>query len=100
VTLSITPYQSQAAPESDLIAVANAMAQADNSGEAPLLPLALPLGAWAGTASLSLENGRILLALNDGEGRETTSRMPWPNARSLGLALLALGDAVGDLPSA
>ncbi len=100
MTLSIAPSQSQAALESDLSAVANAMAQADNSGEAPLLPLALPLGGWAGTASLSLENGRILLALNDGEGRETTSRMPWPNARSLGLALLALGNAVGDLPSA
>ena len=99
MTLSLTPSQSQAAPEGDLIAVANAMAQADNSGEAPLLPLALPLGGWAGTASLSLENGRILLALNDGEGRETISRMPWPNARSLGLALLALGDAAGDLPA-
>ena len=100
MTLSLTPSQSQAAPEGDLIAVANAMAQADNSGEAQLLPLALPLGGWAGTASLSLENGRILLALSDEEGRETISRMPWPNARSLGLALLALGDAVGDLPSA
>ncbi len=99
MTLSLTPSQSQAAPEGDLIAVANAMAQVDNSGEAPLLPLALPLGGWAGTASLSLENGRILLALNDGEGRETIRRMPWPNARSLGLALLALGDAAGDLPA-
>jgi hypothetical protein len=87
------------AGDGDLRALAIAMADADDRGEAPAAPLMLSLGSHGTTASLTLQGGRILLELGDEDGRIAISRMAWPNARSLGLALLALGDAAGELPA-